>query len=221
MITLGPHVNLEDTPKEDYLEMSMTEVDRVDEVPGNLDHGQAQELTNIIASRLSYFHRIALHRLGNVADAEDAVQDAFLSAYTHLDQFKGQASMSTWLNKIVINSARMKVRGRPRQLHIPLDAQQGILHNRPLVETLSDARPGPEETCRRREFRERLAQLSTRLSPSMRRTFQLHAVEGLSIRETARLLGITDGAAKARVSRARGRLRRLASGRDIRERAMG
>ena len=51
--------------------------------------------------------------LGNIADAEDVVQDAFLSAFTHLDQFRGQAKMSTWLTAIVINAARMKLRQRP------------------------------------------------------------------------------------------------------------
>jgi RNA polymerase sigma-70 factor, ECF subfamily len=202
------------------MEMAGSEINRIHEVADNLDQGQAQELTNIMLRRLPYFHGIALRRLGNVADAEDAVQDAFLSAYTHLEQFKGQARMSTWLTTIVINSARMKARGRSRQLHIPLDAQHEVKDSRPLIEGLSDTRPSPEEVCRRKEFRERLAQLSTRLSPSMRRTFQLHAVEGLSIREIARLLGVTDGAVKARVSRARARLRRLASGGNTRKHAM-
>jgi RNA polymerase sigma-70 factor, ECF subfamily len=202
------------------MEMAASEINRMHEVAANLDQGQAQELTNIILGRLPYFHGIALRRLGNIADAEDAVQDAFLSAYTHLGQFKGQARMSSWLTTIVINSTRMKARGRSRYLHIPLDAHRGAEDNRLLVEGLSDTRPNPEEVCRRQELRERLAQLSTRLSPSMRRTFQLHAVEGLSIRETARFLGVTDGAVKARVSRARARLRRLASGGNTQKEAM-
>jgi RNA polymerase sigma-70 factor (ECF subfamily) len=63
--------------------------------------------------------------LGNVADAEDAVQDALLAAYTHLDQFKGQSKMSTWLSAIVHNSARMQLRGRLRHAHIPLDEPIG------------------------------------------------------------------------------------------------
>jgi RNA polymerase sigma-70 factor, ECF subfamily len=200
--------------------MLMREVDRVDEVPANIDQKYMQELSNIMLRRLLYFRGIAFRRLGNVADAEDAVQDAFLSAYTHLGQFKGQARMSTWLTMIVINSTRMKLRSRPRSLHISLDSKKRQNDEHLLSETLSDFRPTPEEACRREELIERLTQLSTRLSPSMRRTFQLHAVEGLSIRETARLLGVTDGAVKARVSRARSRLRRLASGGNARKEAM-
>ena len=193
------------------MEVAGAEINRIRDVAANLDRGQAQELTDIMLRRLLYFRGIAFRRLGNAADAEDAVQDAFLSAYTHLGQFKGQARMSTWLTMIVINSTRMKLRSRPRSLHISLDSKKRQNDERLLSETLSDFRPTPEEACQREELKGRLTQLSTRLSPSIRRTFQMHAVEGLSIRETARLLGITDGAAKARVSRARARLRRLAS----------
>src|SRR5271170_5344315 len=74
---------------------------------------------------LPLLHRTAYRYLGNVADAEDAVQDALLSAYKHLDQFRGQAQMSTWLVAIVSNSARMQLRKRPRQIHMPLDAPIG------------------------------------------------------------------------------------------------
>lgn len=71
-----------------------------------------EELINIFADRWQSLYRIAMRQLENGADAEDAVQDAFLSAYTHLDQFKRQARMSTWVTTIVINSARMKLRRR-------------------------------------------------------------------------------------------------------------
>ena len=84
---------------------------------------EIQELTNIFAGRLPSLTRIAARLVGNAADAEDAIQDAFLSAYTHLDQFRGQAQMSSWLTTIVINAARMKVRARPRQVHIPLELE--------------------------------------------------------------------------------------------------
>ena len=64
------------------------------------------------------FYRSAFRYLGNAADAEDAVQDALLSAHKHLGQFRGQARISTWLTAIVINSARMQLR-KPRQPHFP------------------------------------------------------------------------------------------------------
>ena len=168
---------------------------------------RVQEMTDIITRRMAFFQRIALRHLGNMTDAEDAVQDAILSAYKHLDQFKGQAQMSTWLGTIVINSARTLVRRRPRQLHISLDGQEGELD---LHQCFSDRRPGPEELCRRWELRHRLAQLSTCLSPTVRRTFQLREVEGLSIRETAKILGVDHRIVKTRSATARAKLRRLA-----------
>jgi RNA polymerase sigma factor (sigma-70 family) len=106
---------------------------------------EIQQLTNIFACRLLSLTRIAGRVVGNAADAEDAVQDAFLSAYTHLDQFKEQAKMSTWLTTIVINSARMKVRARPRQVHIPLDQEDREQDYAPLSEAQPDRRPTPEE----------------------------------------------------------------------------
>jgi len=76
---------------------------------------KVHQLDDVIVRHLARFRRIALRFLGNIADAEDAVQDAFLSAFTHLDQFGGQAKMSTWLTAIVINAARMKLRQRRPQ----------------------------------------------------------------------------------------------------------
>lgn len=166
-----------------------------------------EEFTDVVERRLPGFHQQALRRLGNVADAEDAVQDALLSAYTHLDQFKGQAQMSTWLTTIVINSARMKLRRRPRKLHIPLERQEGEHERIAIADTLSDHRPNPEEICRKEEFGQHIAQCSERLSPSLRETFQLRDVCGLTIRETAKVLEVPHGTVKARLARARADLK--------------
>ena len=82
-----------------------------------------QEMQDVLSRCLPSFYRRAHRHLGNAADAEDAVQDALVSAYKHLDQFKGQAQMSTWLTAIVTNSALMQLRRRPRQTHLSLDEQ--------------------------------------------------------------------------------------------------
>jgi len=168
---------------------------------------QVEEFADVVKRRLPAFYQQALRRLSNAADAEDAVQDALLSAYTHLHQFKGRAQMSTWVTTIVINSALMKLRRRPRQLHIPLDGQDGGQKRFALSETISDHRPNPEEIHRKREFQERITQCSARLSPSLRRTFQLREVDGLSIRETAKVLEAPPGTVKARLARARADLK--------------
>ena len=165
-----------------------------------------QELTDVITSHALRFRRIAMGHVGNAADAEDAVQDAVLSALTHVHQFRGQAKMSTWLTTIVINSARMKLRQRLASGKCASDENEG----RELLEDIvSDTRPGPEEAYRRREIGEALVHATSRLSPTLRTTFQLRDVDGLSIRETADLLGVPSGTVKARTARARKRLKEL------------
>ena len=77
-----------------------------------IDEKEIRQMHEVLSRSLPSFYRKAYRQLGNAADAEDAVQDALLSAYKHLDQFKGQAQMSTWLTAIVINSARMQLRRR-------------------------------------------------------------------------------------------------------------
>lgn len=168
-----------------------------------------EELTNVFVHRWRSLNRKAMRKLENWADAEDAVQEAFLSAFTHLDQFKRRAQMSTWLTTIVINSARLKVRRRPRQLHIPLDERTEERDKQPFSQMLRDPRPNPEEVCQSREITERLVRLTTHLSPTLRRAFQLRDVNGLSIRDTAAILGLADGTVKAQLARARAKLKRL------------
>ncbi len=82
-------------------------------------------MQEVLTQSMPLFYRRAYRYLGNAADAEDAVQDALLSACRHLDQFKGQSKMSTWLTTIVINSALTQLRRRPRQIHTSLDEQLG------------------------------------------------------------------------------------------------
>jgi len=168
------------------------------------DERPQQELIHLITSHSLRFRRIALAHLGNLDDAEDAVQDALLSALTHVGQFRGRAKMSTWLTSIVINSARMKIRQRAR-VQLALDETNG--QDCTLGEMISDKRPGPEEIYRNQELRETLAHAISRLSPTLSRTFQLRDVHGLSIRETASLLGVPPGTVKARLARARAKLK--------------
>lgn len=153
------------------------------------------------------FYRTAFRYLGNAADAEDAVQNALLSAHKHLGQFRGQARISTWLTAIVINSARMQLR-KPRQPHVPLEHypdHEGLA----LSELLPDRSPSPEELCRRSELAEHILQLARQLSPTLRRTFRLRYLDGLSIRETADVLGVAEGTVKAHLARARAKLKLL------------
>jgi RNA polymerase sigma-70 factor, ECF subfamily len=166
------------------------------------------KLQNVLSLRLPSFYRCAFRLLGNAADAEDAVQEALLAAYKHINQFRGQSQISTWLTTIVRNCALMQLRKRPRQIHLPLDERFGEEQPRSLWDVLADERPSPEDECRTSELTTRLRQCTALLSPTLRRTFQLRVVEGLSILETARILGVPHGTVKAQLARARAKLSR-------------
>jgi RNA polymerase sigma-70 factor (ECF subfamily) len=146
---------------------------------------------------------------GYRADAEDAVQDALLAAYTHVDQFKRRSQMSSWVTAIVLNSARMKLRKRLRHIHVPLDEPIGEAQVLSVSERLTDGRPNPEDEYRNSELRTRLTRFHGRLSPTLRRPFQLRAIDGLSVRETAQILGMPHGTVKAQFARARKKLKEL------------
>jgi len=169
---------------------------------------QEQEMAATLSRYLPSFHRHALRYLGNVADAEDAVQDALLSAYKHVGQFRGAARMSTWLTTIVINSARMQLRRRPRQTHVSLDEHPDP-ESYALSERLPDHKPSPAEQCLKSDLAENVLQLTRQLSPTLRRAFQLRHTEGLTIREMTHILGVAEGTVKARIARARAKLRSL------------
>jgi RNA polymerase sigma-70 factor (ECF subfamily) len=186
------------------------------ELPAGLIGGNAEEFDNVVARHLPMFYNRALRYLGNAPDAEDAVQDALLSAYTHLAQFRGQARLSTWLTTIVINSARMQLRRR-RVTYLSLDQEVGE-ESLALSERLPDSRPDPEDVCSRSEAHGRLLKLSEQLSPTLRRAFQLRDLDGLTTAETAGLLGVPEGTVKAQLARARLKLSRIVHGKPRRQR---
>ncbi len=165
------------------------------------------EMQDVLTRYLPRFHRIAYRQLGNVADAEDAVQDALLAAYKHLDQFRGQSQMSTWLTTIVCNCARMQLRRRPRQVRVALDERIGDKEEYSVLERLADSGRTPEDECRIYELNALVRTFAVQLSPTLRRTFQLRDVDGLSLSETACILGIPSGTVKAQLARARAKLK--------------
>jgi RNA polymerase sigma-70 factor (ECF subfamily) len=174
-----------------------------------VDHqSTVRKLQDVLSLRLPSFYRCAFRLLGNAADAEDAVQEALLAAYKHINQFRGQSQISTWLTAIVRNCALMQLRKRPRQTYIPLDEEFGEEQARSVWEGLGDERPSPEEEFRNSELTARLRKCTALLSPTLRRTFQLRVMDGLSILETAQILGVPHGTVKAQLARARAKIAR-------------
>jgi RNA polymerase sigma-70 factor, ECF subfamily len=188
---------------------AVADLDGAPEALAQHHKSKVEELTNIFVDRRQYLYRIALRQLENGADAEEAVQDAFMAAYKHLDQFKRQARMSTWVTTIVINSARMKLRRRPRKVQVALSDQSQDHDSGQVLEILRDCRPNPEEVSQRNELAERAVRFTILISPTLRRTFQLRHVYGLSIRDTAKILGVPNSTVKTQTARARAKLKLL------------
>lgn len=169
----------------------------------------AQAFGHVLSSRLASFYRSAHRVLGNVADAEDAVQDALLAAFTHLDQFKGQSEMSTWMTAIVHNCALLQLRSRRNYIHVSIDEPVGGPDTVSLADQLPDRGPTPEDECQHFELSAYLTRFYGKLSPTLRRTFRLRDIEGFSIRETAQILKIPRGTVKAQSARARRKVKEL------------
>jgi RNA polymerase sigma factor (sigma-70 family) len=131
----------------------------------------ARKLQEVLSLRLPSFYRCAFRVLGNAADAEDAVQEALLAAYKHINQFRGQSQISTWLMTIVRNCALMQLRKRTRQIHFPLDEPFGEEKPRSLWKGLADERPTPEDEYRNFELTTRLRKCTAMLTPTCEEHF--------------------------------------------------
>jgi RNA polymerase sigma-70 factor, ECF subfamily len=143
----------------------------------------------------------------NREDAEDAMQDAFLKAYSHLNGFQGDSRFYTWLVRIAANEALMRLRKRrPNQVSIdePLerDGETELVPRQ-----IEDWRPSPEERYGDAEMRKILAEVIEKLEPDYRIVLVLRDLEELSTQETAETLGLTQTAVKSRLLRARLKLR--------------
>lgn len=162
----------------------------------------------------SYRRRLlgsALRVLGNVADAEDALQDGMLSAYRALRGFEGRSRFSTWLTRIVVNAALMNKRALRVRAAVSLE-QTNDIDEVPLSEPLAHSMLNPEEEFARTELRELIVAKVDELSPPTRAAFVLCEVEGYSMSEAAQKLGVTQSAIKARVWRACQRLAMVFAG---------
>ena len=150
--------------------------------------------------------RIAQHITQNREDAEDVVQDAFLKAYGNLEQFQGQSKFYTWLVRIAVNEALMKLRRRRPERMVSLDEEVKTDEDS-MPREVADWSPNPEQLYSQSELRDILGKTIQGLPPSFRTVFVLRDVEGLSTEETAEALDLSIPAVKSRLLRARLQLR--------------
>ncbi len=150
--------------------------------------------------------RIAQHITQNREDAEDVVQDAFLKAYQNLGQFQGQSKFYTWLVRIAVYEALMRLRRRRPERMVSLDEDVKTEEDS-MPREVADWTPNPEQQYSQAELKEILGKTIQGLPPSFRTVFVLRDVEGLSTEETAATLELSVPAVKSRLLRARLQLR--------------
>ncbi len=149
--------------------------------------------------------RLAQNITQNREDAEDVMQEAFLKAYEHLSGFQGNSRFYTWLVRIAVNQALMKLRKRrPNQVSIDEDVNTG---DDLIPREIEDWGPSPEDRYKQSELAGILNSTIADLDPSFRIVFQLRDIEELSTEETAEALGLSVPAVKSRLLRARLKLR--------------
>ena len=161
-----------------------------------------EELVNRYESKI---FRLTRNITGNQEDAEDAMQEAFLKAYTHLQGFQGDSRFYTWLVRIAANEALMRLRRRrPGQFSLdePLQGDTDLMPRE-----LEEWRPNPERQYADTEMQQLLAEAVEKLEPEYRIVLVLRSVEELSTQDTAEVLGISVAAVKSRLLRARLKLR--------------
>jgi RNA polymerase sigma-70 factor (ECF subfamily) len=144
----------------------------------------------------------------NREDAEDAVQDCLLSAFVHLKDFDERSRFSTWLTRIAINAALAKLRKKHRVREVSMD-EPSSSPERDARRELQDEALDPEETYRLRERRQIVNAGISELRPRVREVVELHQLQEHSVSETARILGISIAAVKARMFHARVTLHRM------------
>jgi RNA polymerase sigma-70 factor (ECF subfamily) len=149
----------------------------------------------------------AFSLLANEADAEEVAQEAIYKAFKNLRQFRAEARICTWLIQIVINEARMRRRKDRKHLFESIDQIQESEEGDYLPKELADWREIPSEALERKEIRELLAQALASLPEKYRVVFMLRDVQNMNIAETAQTLGISPGAVKTRLLRARLQMR--------------
>lgn len=164
--------------------------------------GDRVEFARLVDVYSAPIYRLGLKMLGNSQDAEDVLQNTFLNALTHFKDFEGRSSVSTWLYRIASNEALMLIRRKKNTVNLddfhPEDAEET-----PLPEIFVDWSALPEDELLAGESKKTLDAAVRQLPESLRMVFFLRDIEGISIKETAEILDLTETNVKTRLLRAR------------------
>jgi RNA polymerase sigma-70 factor (ECF subfamily) len=167
--------------------------------------GDVAAFEELVTRHTALAFRVAMHIMISREDAEEVVQDTFLKAFSHLQCFEERARFSTWITRIAVNTALMKIRSlrRVQTISLDQDTKEGIL----FIDTVADWKPNPDQLYSQGELRNILQRALDLLPHGNRVVFLLRDVEGMSTEETAEMLGLSTSNVKARLLRARLKLR--------------
>ena len=163
--------------------------------------GDAEAVRQIIRTHNQRLYRLVRAVLRNNADAEDVLQEAYLRAFASLDSFQGDAALSTWLSRIALNAALMRLRAQKRLKRtalVPGPAEAEIIPF-PLSSPTAD----PERVMAQRQLLHLVEEATDALPETFRLVFVARVIEGLSVDETAALLALPPATVKTRLHRAR------------------
>jgi RNA polymerase sigma-70 factor (ECF subfamily) len=171
---------------------------------------------DVLCERYSPRIMRALYRITkNREDAEDALQDSFLSAFVHISEFDGRSAFSTWLTRIAINSALMILRKKRTSHEVSLDGS-GDSDTKSASWEMPDHAPNPEKRYAQSEREHILRGAISNLRPTIRKVIELQQLQERSMKETAEIIGISVPAAKARLFHAKVALRKAPRLKSIR-----
>lgn len=168
--------------------------------------GDADAFSELVRHYDRRVFRMAKQITQNDDDAEDVLQETFFKAYTHLDSFQGNSKFYTWLVRIAVNEALMRLRKRRSDRTVPLDEPIDTGEDE-VVREIAVWDENPEESYSREELSTILDQAVESLKPAYRTVFMLRDIEEMSIEETAQILNLSISAVKSRLLRARLQLR--------------
>src|SRR4029077_8790858 len=172
----------------------------------SLRAGDGRAFEILVKRHQGRLFKVALRITNNREDAEDAVQNAFLNAFKHLDGFRGDSRLATWLTRITINQALMAMRAKQRRT-TSLEKSRETEEETTARDIPADGYT-PEQLCSQREFERLLFAGTAGMNARLRQVWRLRTVEDLGDREIAQVLGLTLTAAKPRLFRARRELRK-------------
>ncbi len=185
---------------------SPIEIDDEAAIVAQARQGDAKAFSELLRRYEGKIFRLAQHITQNREDAEDVLQEAFLKAYEHLDQFQGQSKFYTWIVRIAVNQALMKLRKRKSDRSVSLDETFDTGEDT-IAREIAAWDENPEQQYSREEINRILGTAVDDLTPIYRAVFVLRDVDGLSTEETAEALDLSIPAVKSRLLRARLQLR--------------